>query len=72
MVENTTDANCAQTVPVKRLYSIDELAKVFGATRWYWRSQVWDGRLPYVTVGRKFLIDRKDVEEFIEKNKYSN
>ncbi|MBW1609573.1 MAG: helix-turn-helix domain-containing protein [Deltaproteobacteria bacterium] len=63
---------CAQNVPVKRLYSIKELVEVIGATEWFWRTQIWDGQLPYVQVGRKMLIDHKDVETFIQKHKVKN
>ena len=65
-------ASCAQTVPAKRLYSIKELVAFFGVTPWYWRSQIWAGLLPYVQVGRKMVIDHKDVESFINRNKISN
>jgi hypothetical protein len=64
--------SCAQTVPAKRLYSIKELVAFFGVTPWYWRSQIWAGLLPYVQVGRKMVIDHKDVESFINRNKISN
>lgn len=60
---------CARTVPAKRLYSIKELTREIGATDWFWRSQIWDGQLPYVQVGRKMLIDSNDVESFIQKHK---
>ena len=65
-------SGCAQNVPTKRLYSIKELVKEIGGTTWFWRTQIWDGQLPYVQVGRKMLIDRNDVEAFIQKNKFSN
>ena len=65
-------AVCAQNVPVKRLYSIKELVAEIGATAWFWRSQIWDGQLPYVQVGRKMFIDREDIEIFIQKNKMQN
>jgi excisionase family DNA binding protein len=63
---------CAQNVPVKRLYSIKELVKEIGATEWFWRTQIWDGQLPYIQVGRKMLIDRNDIEAFIQKHKLCN
>jgi len=63
---------CAHNVPKKRLYSIKELAAEIGATEWFWRSQIWDGQLPYVQVGRKMLVDSNDVEKFIQKHKTSN
>lgn len=63
---------CAQNVPMKRLYSIKELVREIGSTEWFWRSQIWDGQIPYVQVGRKMLIDRDDIEAFIQKHKFSN
>ena len=63
---------CAHNVPTKRLYSIKELVREIGATEWFWRTQIWDGQLPYVQVGKKMLIDREDLEAFIQKHKFSN
>jgi hypothetical protein len=63
---------CAHTVPKKRLYSIKELVVEIGATEWFWRSQIWDGQLPFVQVGRKMFVDSKDIDAFIEKNKTTN
>ena len=65
-------AGCAQNVPVKRLYSIKELVLEIGATEWFWRTQIWDGRLPYIQVGRKMFIEREDIDIFIQKNKMQN
>ena len=62
-------SGCAQNVPTKRLYSIKELATEIGATEWFWRSQIWDGQLPFVQVGRKMFIDINDLEDFIKANK---
>jgi excisionase family DNA binding protein len=53
----------------KRLFTIKELVDQFGATEWFWRSQIWGGRLPFVQVGRKMLIDREDIEAFIARHK---
>ena len=73
MEANQMDTSkCAQTVPMKRLYSIKEIVKLIGATEWFWRSQIWDGRLPYVQVGRKMLIDYRDIEKFIQQNRIQN
>jgi excisionase family DNA binding protein len=67
-----TETGCAHNVPTKRLYSIKELVAYIGATEWFWRSQIWDGQLPYVQIGRKMFVDRDDVDAFIQKNKYQN
>jgi len=71
-MHQTVRSSCARTVPAKRLYTIKELVAFFGVTPWYWRSQIWNGLLPYVQVGRKMLIDHTDVEAFIQKNKSTN
>lgn len=65
-------AGCAQNVPKKRLYSIKELVAEIGATAWFWRSQIWDGELPFVQVGRKMFVDSEDIEQFIQRNKQTN
>ena len=64
--------DCAQNVPIKRLYSIKELVDAIGATEWFWRSLIWDGQLPYVQVGRKMFIDSQDIEKFINIHKHQN
>jgi excisionase family DNA binding protein len=53
----------------KRLFTIRELVDQFGATEWFWRSQIWSGKLPFVQVGRKMFIDRQDIEAFIARHK---
>lgn len=58
-------AGCAQNVPTKRLFSIRDLVREVGATAWFWRSQIWDGQLPYVQIGRKMFVDSKDIETFM-------
>ncbi|MDD5759657.1 MAG: DNA-binding protein [Desulfobulbaceae bacterium] len=60
------------TASVKRLLSIKDLVAVMGATEWFWRSQIWDGKLKYVQVGKKMFVDREDVETFIQSNKFKN
>ena len=71
-VNQVVKAVCAENVPTKRLYSIKELVAHIGATEWFWRSQIWDGQLPYVQIGRKMFVDRDDIDAFIQKNKYQN
>lgn len=63
---------CNPTVSTKRLFSIMELAAEIGGTKWFWRSQIWDGEIPFVQVGKKMFVDRYDIDVFIEKNKHRN
>ena len=65
-------ANTTQTQPARRLYSIKELVAEIGATNWFWRSQIWDGKIPFVQVGRKMCIDAQDLEIFIKTHKQTN
>ena len=64
--------HCAHNVPMKRLLSIKELVAHIGATEWFWRTQIWDGNLPVVKVGKKQFVDREDIERFIASNKHIN
>ena len=57
---------------IKRLYSIKELAAYVGATEWFWRTQIWEGALPYVQVGKKMFVDLDDLNTFIHANKHQN
>lgn len=57
----------AQEMP--RLLSLKETVQRYGATLWFWRNQVWAGRLPVVRIGRKQFLDTHDIEQFIEQNK---
>jgi hypothetical protein len=56
----------------KRLYSINDLVREVGATEWFWRSQIWDGRLPFVKVGKKLFVDSQDIDTFITNYKLRN
>ncbi len=62
----------AHAAPIKRLYSIKELVTHIGATEWFWRTQIWDGALPYVQIGKKMFVDREDIDAFIATNKHRN
>jgi len=62
----------AKNVQRKRLYSIKELVREIGATEWFWRTQIWNGQLPYVQVGKKMFVDCEDIELFIQKHKLRN
>jgi hypothetical protein len=68
-MESDTLQKQKTTVSTKRLLSIQDLTVHYGATPWFWRSQIWAGRLPFVQVGRKLFVDRLDTEAFIERHK---
>lgn len=53
----------------KRLLGFKDVVEEFGMTMWFWRSRVWAKEIPAINMGRKIIIDRKDIEAFIQKNK---
>jgi excisionase family DNA binding protein len=55
--------------PIKRLYSMKEAAFYLGRTVDALREMVWAGKLPYFRDGRRMLLDIKDLDEFIDRNK---
>jgi excisionase family DNA binding protein len=68
---NMPSANTGNTQGGKRLLSIKEVHKEFGVTVWFWRMRIIEGDIPYVKTGKKHLVDRDDIEEFIKRNKTS-
>jgi excisionase family DNA binding protein len=52
-----------------RLLSLKDAAIYLSLSHWTLRGLVWRGDLPSVRVGRRILIDRNDLETFIEENK---
>ena len=53
----------------KRLYSIKEASTYLGRSIWAVREMLWAGKLPYVRDGKRILLDIRDMENWIEKNK---
>jgi hypothetical protein len=52
-----------------RLLNLRDLVAVYGLTTWYWRTCIWRGDIPHLQLGRKLVVDRRDIDAFIEKNK---
>jgi excisionase family DNA binding protein len=50
---------------LKRLLSVKEAAFYLGLSTWSIRDLIGDGSLPVVPYGRRKLLDRKDLDQFI-------
>lgn len=50
----------------KRLLTLTEAAAFLSTTVWSVRSLIWDGRLPFVRLGRRFLVDVRDLDTLVE------
>jgi excisionase family DNA binding protein len=56
--------------PNKRLYSLKEASEYLGRGIWAIRRMIWNGEIAYVKAGqRRILLDIKDMNDWIEKNK---
>jgi excisionase family DNA binding protein len=66
-------AMCNQNGTVnKRILTLKECVEEYGVSLWFWRRMLWDGALPFIRVGRKQLLDRRDIEKFLESRKVIN
>jgi excisionase family DNA binding protein len=55
--------------PAKRLYSVPEAAYYLGRTVDALREIIWAGKIDIVKDGRRVLLDVKDLDTYIERNK---
>jgi len=55
--------------PVKRLYSIPEAAFYLGRTVDALREMIWAGKLQSVRDGKRILLDVRDMDAWIDRNK---
>ena len=53
----------------KRLFNVEEAAIYLGRTTCALREMIWAGKLSYVKDGKRILLDIKDMDEFIDRNK---
>lgn len=52
-----------------RLLRVSEAAAYSGATCWFIRERIWDGDIPHVRFGKRLLVDKKDLDSYIEREK---
>ena len=53
----------------RRLLTIPAAAEYLSTTTWAIRSFIWDGALAYVHFGRRFLLDKADLDALVDRNK---
>jgi excisionase family DNA binding protein len=56
----------------KRLYDVNEASVYLGRKVWSVRNLINTGKIPYVQDGRRKLLDIKDMDNWIERNKTRN
>lgn len=52
-----------------RLLGVKDAARYLGATVWFVRSALWAGHIPYLTLGKRFVIDIADLDAWIAAKK---
>ena len=55
--------------PEPLLLDINGTAHALNATSWAVGSLLWDGKIPYIKIGRRFLIDPTDLRSHIAHEK---
>jgi len=58
------------TVQGKRLISIKEAGDYLSRSAWTVAEMVRTGKLPYVRDGRRKLLDLRDLDAWVDSNKY--
>ena len=53
----------------KRLLTLNEAGAYIGLSHWRVRSLIFSGQLAYVRLGRRILIDLKDLDALIDSKK---
>jgi excisionase family DNA binding protein len=53
----------------RRLLTVDQAGQYVALGRWRIRSLIYSGQLPYVRLGRRVLIDLKDLDALIDSKK---
>jgi excisionase family DNA binding protein len=63
-----TRKKIAAVVPISPeplLVDLKHAAHLLGSTVWTVRGLLWDKKLPFVKIGRRFLIDVADLRAFV-------
>ena len=53
-----------------RLFGLHEAAAYLALSHWTVRGMIHRGEMSFVRAGRRILIDRADLDAWIERNKY--
>lgn len=53
----------------RRLYNLKAAAEYLGRPVWGVRTLIWNGKISYIQDGRKYYLDVKDLDAYIEREK---
>jgi excisionase family DNA binding protein len=66
------NSNLQAVEPDQRWLDVKAAAAHVGATVSFIRTLIWDGAIPYVRAGKKFVIDRADLDSYMTRQKERN
>ena len=52
-----------------RLLSQQEAARYLGISHWTIRDLVFRGEIPFIKIGRRVLLDRQDLDSYLNRSK---
>lgn len=55
--------------PAPRLLRIAEAARYLSATPWFIRSLIWSHSIPFLQLGKRHLIDVRDLDAYVDSQK---
>ena len=58
-----------QNRPKKRLYTVSQAGEYLGLSVWAIRKRIYSSQIPYVSLGRRVMVDVQDLDNLIEENK---
>jgi excisionase family DNA binding protein len=56
-------------VPPAILVSIPTAAIILGTTKWAIRRLLWSSAIPFIKIGKRFLIDPDDLRAYVARRK---
>jgi excisionase family DNA binding protein len=58
-----------QASPAPRLLRISEAARYLSATPWLIRSLIWSRSIPFLKLGKRHVIDVRDLDAYVDSQK---
>src|SRR5690242_9367974 len=68
-MQGTNGTSNENRVIPHRLLTLPEAAHYLGCTLWSVRELIWKGHLPYMRFGKRFQVDRQDLDELVDREK---
>lgn len=68
-MKETVAKDKVTAAPIRRLVSIEEASKYLAVSEWMVRRMIWSGAVPHVRRGRRILLDLRDLDNWIDREK---